>query len=232
MEKHGKHYGSYVAYYRVSTDKQKRSGLGLDAQREAVANYLNGGRHRLVAEFTERESGKRTDRPQLEAALAMCRARRAVLVVAKLDRLARNARFLLALVESGEGVVFCDLPSIPEGPTGKFLLASMANVAELEAGLISQRTKAALKAAKDRGTVLGRPDSDIARYAKRGAKASASVRSAKARQLVADLAPVIAEIRRAGANSLPQIAAGLNERNIPSPRGGVWHPTTVQRLGL
>lgn len=108
----------FIAYYRVSTDQQGRSGLGLDAQKASVAQYLAGQKGRLVAEFEEVESGKRVDRPQLMAALAACRARRATLVIAKIDRLARNARFLLSVVEgSGEaGVAFCDLPQIPPGP--------------------------------------------------------------------------------------------------------------------
>lgn len=143
----------FVAYYRVSTDRQGRSGLGLDAQRAAVAKYVAGAGGVVAAEFEEVESGKRNDRPQLAAALAACRARRAALVIAKLDRRARNARFLLHVVEgTGEaGVVFCDLPSVPPRPVGKFLLTQMAAVAELEAGLISQRTRAALAASKARG---------------------------------------------------------------------------------
>ncbi len=129
----------FVAYYRVSTDRQGKSGLGLDAQSAAVAKYVAGIGGIVAAEFEELESGKRNDRPQLASALAACRARRAALVIAKLDRLARNARFLLHVVEgTGEaGVVFCDLPSVPPGPVGKFLLTQMAAVAELEAGLTS-----------------------------------------------------------------------------------------------
>jgi len=226
-----KHSGKYVAYYRVSTEKQKRSGLGLEAQKEAVRSYLNGGRWKLAGEFTERESGKRNDRPALAQALAMCRLLNATLVVAKLDRLARNTQFLLTVVnQSGDrGVVFCDLPTIPEGPTGKFLLTQMASVAELEAGLISQRTKAALQAAKARGVVLGRPNSDIATYAKRGAKASATVRGANAEKRAGDILPVIEAIKAEGNTSLRQIAAALNERGITTARGGAWSATQVMR---
>ncbi len=150
----------FVSYLRVSTDSQGRSGLGLDAQRQAVAAHLSAVGGQLVAEFQEIESGKRADRPQLVAALASCRTRRAVLVIAKLDRLARNARFLLSVAEgSGQaGVVFCDLPTVPAGPVGKFLVTQMAAVAELEAGLISQRTRAALAVAKARGVKLGNPN--------------------------------------------------------------------------
>ena len=149
----------FVSYLRVSTDGQGRSGLGLEAQRQAVAAHVAQAGGEPVAEFQEVESGKRADRPQLAAALAACCTRRAVLVIAKLDRLARNARFLLSVVEgSGEaGVVFCDLPTVPAGPVGKFLVTQMAAVAELEAGLISQRTRAALAVAKARGVKLGNP---------------------------------------------------------------------------
>lgn len=226
-----RHTGKFVAYYRVSTDKQQRSGLGLDAQKEVVRNYLNGGDWKLVGEFTEAESGKRTDRPELARALALCRVHNATLIVAKLDRLSRNAQFLKTVVsESGDaGVVFCDLPKT-EGPTGKFLIGMMAEVAELEAGLISQRTKAALKAAKARGTILGRPNSDIATYAKSGAKASASVRRASAENRAADILPVIDAIKAEGNTSLRQIATALNERGITTARGAEWTSVQVLRL--
>src|SRR5207342_1485384 len=105
--------GRFVSYLRVSTDRQGRSGLGLEAQREAVANYLNGGRWTLEAEYIETESGKRTDRPKLEQALAHAKALKATVVFAKLDRLARNVDLLRALVASGADLVFCDLPTVP-----------------------------------------------------------------------------------------------------------------------
>jgi DNA invertase Pin-like site-specific DNA recombinase len=147
----------FVSYLRVSTNGQGRSGLGLEAQRQAVAAHVTQAGGEVAAEFREVESGKRADRPQLAAALASCRTRRAVLVIAKLDRLARNARFLLSVVEgSGEaGVLFCDLPTVPAGPVGKFLIRQMAAVVELEAGLISQRTRAAVAMARARGVRLG-----------------------------------------------------------------------------
>src|ERR1700733_12221106 len=130
--------GKFVSYLRVSTDKQGRSGLGVEAQREAVARYLNGGSWKLVAEYVETESGKRSDRPKLAAALAHAKAIGATVVFAKLDRLYRNAKFLLTLIDSGVDVVFCDLPQIPPGAMGRFMLTQMAAVAELEADLISE----------------------------------------------------------------------------------------------
>src|SRR5260370_31991638 len=129
-------HGGFVAYYRVSTSKQGKSGVGIEAQRQAVANYLNGGNWHIVAEFTEVESGKRSDRPALDKALAAARVHQVPLVVAKVDRLTRSVAFLSRLLEAGVDVRFADLPLI-EGATGKFLLQQMAAVAELEAGVIS-----------------------------------------------------------------------------------------------
>jgi DNA invertase Pin-like site-specific DNA recombinase len=133
--------GKFVSYLRVSTDKQGRSGLGLEAQREAVARYLNGGSWKLVAEYVETESGKRSDRPKLAAALGHAKAIGATVVFAKLDRLTRNVDLLRTLVSSDVDLVFCDLPHVPTGAMGRFLLTQMASLAELEAGLISERTK-------------------------------------------------------------------------------------------
>src|SRR6266550_6101600 len=147
-------HGGFLAYYRVSTGKQGKSGLGIEAQRQAVANYLDGGNWRIVGEFIEVESGRRSDRPELEKALAAARVHQVPLVVAKVDRLTRSVAFLSRLLEAGIDVRFADLPAI-EGPTGRFMLQQMAAVAELEAGLISSRTKSALAAAKARGVMLG-----------------------------------------------------------------------------
>src|SRR5450432_1417689 len=146
--------GKYIAYYRVSTGRQGKSGLGIEAQRAAVATYLNGGDWQIVAGFTEVESGKRSDRPELDKALAAARLHRAAVVVSKVDRLTRSVAFLSRLLEAGVDVRFADLPTI-EGPTGRFMLQRMASVAELEAGMIAARTRAALQAAKARGRKLG-----------------------------------------------------------------------------
>lgn len=144
----------YISYLRVSTVRQGQSGLGLEAQRDAVRPFLEDCGGVLLNEYIEVESGKKIHRPQLDEALRECRVHNAILVVAKVDRLTRSVSFLHRLLDSGVEVSFCDLPQI-SGPTGKFMLNQMAAVAELEAGLISQRTKAALAAAKKRGVKLG-----------------------------------------------------------------------------
>lgn len=146
------HYGKFVAYFRVSTDRQGKSGLGLEAQRQAVTDYLNGGRWAFVGEFTEIESGKRNDRPQLAAALAACKKLKAKLVIAKLDRLGRNLAFIATLMESGVEFVAVDNPH-----ANKLTVHILAAVAQHEREMISERTKAALAAAKRRGKRLGNP---------------------------------------------------------------------------
>jgi DNA invertase Pin-like site-specific DNA recombinase len=205
------HFGKFVAYYRVSTDRQGKSGLGLEAQREAVMQYLNGGPWTLVGEFTEVESGKRADRPELEKALAACKKQKARLVIAKLDRLSRNLAFIAALMESGVEFVAVDNPHM-----NKLTIHILAAVAEHEREMISERTKAALAAAKRRGTRLGNPN--LPHAAKRGVAAL----KANARQFAANVRPIIEEIMRAGATSHNQIAAKLNERNVKTARGGRW----------
>ena len=221
----------FVSYLRVSTDRQGRSGLGLDAQREAVRAFLAGRGWPPVAEFVEVESGRRADRPQLAAALAACRSRGATLVVAKLDRLSRNVPFLRSLTDAGVDVIFCDMPNLPAGAMGRFLLTQMAAVAELEAGLTSERTKAALAAAKARGKRLGGYRAGAEDRARAVAPAGAAAKSARARARAADLAPVLAEIRGAGVTTLADICHALTARGIPTPSGrGAWHPATVARL--
>jgi DNA invertase Pin-like site-specific DNA recombinase len=191
--------------------------VGLDAQRSAVAAYLNGGE--LVAEVTEVESGKRSDRPVLEQALAAARLHRSVLIVAKLDRLTRSVAFLSRLLEANVDLRFVDLPQI-EGPTGRFMLQQLAAVAELEAGMISARIKAALVRAKRRGVVLGGDHGNVPSNRVRALAAKAKRERADRR--AADVMPSIRALQANGATSLRAIAAGLNERGIPTPNGGTW----------
>lgn len=220
--------GGFITYLRVSTDRQGKSGLGLEAQREAVTRYLNGGKWTVLAEHVEVESGRNNARPALDRALAEARLHRVPLVVAKVDRLTRSVAFLSRLLESGVEVRFADLPQI-EGPAGRFMLNQMAAVAELEAGLISARTKAALMAAKARGQRLGGDRGSTVSEAAR--QASKATRAAKAQTRTLDLAPVIASLRAEGITSATGLAKALTARGIPTARGGEgWSTLQVQRV--
>jgi DNA invertase Pin-like site-specific DNA recombinase len=207
--------GNFVAYFRVSTDRQGQSGLGLEAQRTAVMNYLNGGSWKLVAEFTEIESGKNSDRAQLRAAQAACKKHKATLVIAKLDRLSRNVHFLSGLMEAGTKFVAVDNPN-----ANKLTIHILAAVAEDERERISARTVAALAAAKARGTKLGNP---------RLADACAAVNAARqeaADAFAAGVLPMIREIQATGTSSLRGVAKALSARGVKTARGGAW--TAVQ----
>jgi DNA invertase Pin-like site-specific DNA recombinase len=227
--------GKFVSYIRVSTQKQGKSGLGLDAQREAITNFLNGGRWKLVGEYREVESGKNSARPELAKALSLCRLHNATLLVAKLDRLARNVHFLSGLMEAGVKFVAADMPEANET-----MLHFMSVMAQHEAKAISERTKAALKAAKARGVVLGglnTPRGGVrmshehwSRVTRKGRLLGAEKRTADASKWAADVLPIIEDIRQSGAVSLREIAAGLNERDIQTRRGGEWTATQVQRI--
>ena len=222
-----------VAYRRVSTARQGASGLGLEAQDVAVAAYTGGYGGTILRTYTEIETGKRADRPELAKALADAKRSRATLVIAKLDRLARNARFLLALIESGVDAAFCDLPTVPPGAVGKFLLTQMAAVAELEAGLTSERTKAALAAYKARGGVLGAARPGAYRLTgganPKAARRAGEVSHAHAQAAYADLAPAIASMQAEGL-SLRQIAGRLNESGHTTRRGSAWNPVQILRV--
>jgi DNA invertase Pin-like site-specific DNA recombinase len=222
-----------VAYYRVSTDKQGRSGLGLEAQRTAVERCLVGRMCRTAAEFTEVESGRRSDRPELEKALRAAKLHRATLVVAKLDRLSRNVAFLSRLLETDIALRCADLPEI-EGATGRFLLHQMAAVAELEAGMISSRTKAALAAAKARGQKLGgcryRADGVLYIASSEARQLAAEAVQRRATNFAAELAPTVRALQAGGAASLRALANGLNDAGIPAPRAGLWSAGQVGRI--
>jgi DNA invertase Pin-like site-specific DNA recombinase len=215
--------GKFVSYLRVSTARQGRSGLGLEAQRKSVEDYLNGGNWELAREFVEIESGKRSDRPQLDKAFQLCRLLGAKLVIAKLDRLSRDAHFLLGLEKAGVDFVAADMPQ-----ANRLTIGIMAVMAEHERRMISERTKAALAAAKRRGVKLGGD-----RGARLTAKAMAAGRAViadRSRARALDLAPTIAELRSAGRESLRELAAGLDERGIPAAKGGRWSANQVARM--
>ena len=216
--------GRFVAYYRVSTDRQGRSGLGLEAQQEAVRSYLDGGSWQLVEEVVEVESGKRNDRPKLAEALKLCRLHGATLIIAKLDRLARNVAFVSNLMESGVDFVAVDFPQ-----ANRLTVHILAAVAEHEAAMISQRTRAALAAAKARGKRLGGDRGNITAVSGLGNQASAAVRRQRADKRAGDLVPLIRSIQAGGA-SLRQVAAELTRRGITAARGGRWSAVQVKRV--
>lgn len=212
--------GRFVAYYRVSTEKQGRSGLGLEAQQAAVVQYLNGGAWTLLAEFTEVESGKNNERPQLAKAMKHCRLTGASLVIAKIDRLSRNAAFLMGLRDAGVSFVAADMPDANEMTVG-----IMAVVAQGERRAISDRTKAALAATKARGTVLGGyRGGPVVDY-----RAGIEARQAKALAFAESVRPTVEEMREQGM-SLRAIAAELQAREIRTPRGGAWTAKAVMNV--
>lgn len=215
-----------VAYERVSTARQGRSGLGLEAQRKAIDDYVAGQRADLLARFTEVESGRRADRPELAMAIDLARLTGATLVIAKLDRLSRNAAFLLTLRDSGVRFLACDMPE-----ANSLTVGIMALVAEQEREAISRRTKEALAAAKARGVTLGNPNGAAAlRRSDDGGVALRRTVTENADTFARSLAPVLADIRAQGHTTLRAIAAELNSRGIRTRRGGRWHVSNVRNL--
>jgi DNA invertase Pin-like site-specific DNA recombinase len=213
--------GKFVAYYRVSTARQGTSGLGLEAQREATTRYLNGGSWELIGEFTETETGKGADalakRPQLRAALDLCKKRGARLIIAKLDRLARNVHFVSGLMESKVKFVAVDMPEANE-----LTIHIMAAFAEHEAKRISERTKEALAAAKARGVVLGATGPQ-------NLKRNIEARQEAANAFAASLANVLAGFKSAGL-SQREMVDELNKLGIKTVRGGEWSLAQLQRV--
>jgi DNA invertase Pin-like site-specific DNA recombinase len=204
----------FIAYFRVSTDRQGRSGLGLDAQREAVRQFLTARPAAVIAEFVEVESGGKDDRPKLLEALAACQRTKATLLIAKLDRLARSVSFVAGLMDGDVDFVAVDLPY-----ASRFVLHIMAAVAEHERQIIGERTKAALAAAKARGVRLGTNGTVLAERHK-----------TEAIEYAQQIASVFQTVRLAGAVTTRQIANSLNAMGIPSRQGGQWHAATVGRI--
>lgn len=207
----------YIAYYRVSTDRQGQSGLGLEAQQQAVKQYAD----QIIHSFTEIESGKLDDRPQLQAAIAMCKSTGATLLIAKIDRLSRQAAFLLTLRDSGVQILAADMPN-----AGTLEFGIRAVVAQHEREEISKRTKAALQAAKARGVRLGSPSPW------KGGVAASKAKQANACAHAQQVLPFVHAARtKAGATSLREIAACLSARGVRTASGSTeWHASQVKRV--
>lgn len=203
----------WVAYYRVSTQRQGESGLGLEAQHHAVSAFLKG-RGELVAEFVETESGKKVNRPKLNEALEVCRRQKAILIIAKLDRLARNVHFISGLLESGIEFVAVDQPT-----KDRFMLHIQAAFAEEECRRISERTKAALQAAKRRGVDIGATGRLLARRHQEGASKKAE-----------NYRAIVEELQALGVRKVRDVMTELNRRGVPSPGGARWHVPNTHRL--
>jgi len=218
--------GKFISYLRVSTARQGRSGLGLEAQRQAVKDYLDGGRWRLLGERVEIESGKDGDRPQLAAALHQAKVTGATLIVAKLDRLSRDLAFLANLQKSGVRFLAADMPEANE-----LTIHVMAALAQHERRMISDRTRQALAAAKRRGVKLGNPHGAASlRRAGKGNRDAVAAIKAQAAQRALDVRVIIDDIRRTGIKTLQGIADELNAREIETARGGQWYPTSVRNV--
>lgn len=229
-QKEEKAMTSYISYVRVSTQRQGDSGLGLEAQQAAIRQYV-GENGKIIANYQDIESGRRDNRPELARALDHARRSGATLIIAKLDRLSRNAAFLLNILDSAVDVVFCDMPQV-SGPTGRFLLTSMAAVAQLESEMCSQRTREALQAAKRRGVVLGarKGKSPLSGYLQahgNGAGVAGNVKSADAR---AENWRETLESMIAKGLTAYGIAAALRAKGEKTARGATWTTCAVARL--
>ncbi len=210
---------TFVSYVRVSTRQQGMQGLGIESQLNTVRDYISRQDGKTVGEFKEVESGKNVDRPELLAALALCKKTKSTLIVAKLDRLSRNAEFLLSLQNAGVEFICCDAPNVD-----KFTVGILALVAQRERELISERTRAALQVAKSRGVRLGAVDPIR----------SVTVMNEGARQarvnFSATVRPVILDIQKAGISTLQGIAEALNRRGIATRTKKSWHASTVRNI--
>lgn len=215
-----------IAYLRVSSAHQGRSGLGIEGQRQALARFAVSEGFEIVREFTEVETGKGSDalgrRPQLGAALSEARKLGCPVAVAKLDRLSRDVHFISGLMSHRVPFIVADLGS----DVDPFILHLFAALAEKERALISTRTKAALAAVKARGDSLGAPKAEL----KKARKLAQRAKAANADTFASRTIPIVRQIQRAGATTLAAVAEALNARGIAAPRGGQWYPTSVKNL--
>lgn len=209
----------YIAYYRVSTKRQGIDGNGMEAQKQAVSKFLSTIESELIAEFSEVESGGNNDRPKLAAAIQLAKTRKATLIIAKLDRISRNASFLLQLQDSGVSFTCCDMPN-----ADKFTVGILALVAQREKELISARTIAGLAVARQRGARLGNPNA-----AEAWQKAIAAIRQNR-HDFAQTAIKSIREIQSAGVTSLNKIADCMTKRGEKTRRGGKWSATAVSRI--
>lgn len=204
----------FVVYLRCSTGKQELSGLGIEAQREAVLRYVKQCDAEIIDEFVETESGAKSNRPQLAKALTLCRRSKAILLIARLDRLSRSLSFVAQLLDANVEIRCADMPE-----ANRLLLQMLAVFSEHERQMIRERTKAALAAAKARGVVLGAHG-----------KVLASLNRSEAMRHAEGLRPALSAAKKAGCTSLPQIASYLTREGYSTASGGKWHPMTVSRL--
>lgn len=215
-----------VTYIRVSTDKQGRSGLGLEAQRAAITAYAQTANAVTVAQFKEVESGRDNSRPELAKALKMARIMGAKLVIAKLDRLSRNAAFLLKLQDSGVDFTACDMPD-----ASPFTVGIMSVLAQQESRQISDRTRRAMQAGKERGQTFGNPNGAAAlRRAGKGNSDAIQAVQARANARAHDLSDTLEDLESKGFTTLKAQANELNRRGIKTARGGQWHASSVSNL--
>ena len=214
-----------INYYRVSTAKQERSGLGIAAQRAAIEAFCETRGCEPLAECVEYESGKRDDRPELVKALDHAKVTGAILVIAKLDRLSWNMAFLATLQDAGTKFVAADMPEANE-----LTIHIMAATAQTERKAISKRTKEALAAAKAQGQKLGNPMGAKAFGKHNGNAAAVDAIKAKSKAFARDIMPIIETLRAEGHTSLRAIAAELNARGILTARGGKWGPQSLSDL--
>jgi len=210
---------NFVSYYRVSTEKQGLQGNGIEAQKQAVARYLASMDCELVGTFEEVESGANNKRPQLAAAIQMAKSKKAVLVIAKLDRLSRNASFLLALQDAKVDFCCCDMPH-----ADPLSIGIIALLAQRERQLISERTMAGLAVAKQRGVVLGNPNPE------KSLRKAVQANIKRKQEFAAAALKSIREIQSTGVETLTRIADCMNKRGEKTPRGGTWTATAVKRV--